>query len=145
MKLTIGTVVAKVSMALGAVCLLAIGMYAQDNRSRAKIPFDFLVSGKTMKAGVYDFGTTSYANVAHLRNAKTGMSIFVAVSVPTPNAYAERRCIVFHQYGSETFLSEVSSGPGLSLRVPVSKREKELMLGPKTASMSVVSVAVRAD
>lgn len=53
--------------------MLLASAFGQGNFLQAKIPFEFVVGGKTLPAGDYDFGMSD--NVVRMRNHDTGMTV----------------------------------------------------------------------
>ncbi len=49
----------RMSVLLGLLALLAVSAYAQEGVVNAKVPFDFVVSGKTLPSGNYVFTLNS--------------------------------------------------------------------------------------
>src|SRR5262249_17613592 len=114
LKLTRGEVMKKILSIMVTGCLLALmvafAVEAQEpgTAMRGSIPFEFIVSGRTLPSGNYeirrlsdDSMTLIIQNVDHRRDE----------AVFTTDAHIEsgipgRSEIVFHRYGDTTFLSE---------------------------------------
>jgi hypothetical protein len=116
-------------------CLLALmvafAVHAQEPGAamRASIPFEFIVSGRTLPAGKYEIRRLSddpmtliISNVDHRRDE----------AVFTTDSYVENKIpghseIVFHRYGDTTFLSEVvTAGYQTARELEPSHAEKTL-------------------
>jgi hypothetical protein len=117
------------------VCVLALAVAfaveAQEpgTAMRASIPFEFIVSGRTLPAGNYEIRRLSddpmmliIRNVDHKRDN----------AVFTTDPYIENRTpgrseVVFHRYGDTTFLSQVvTAGNETARELTPSRTEKNL-------------------
>jgi len=97
---------------------------------RARIPFDFHVGGRLVRAGAYTVKSlTADEQVIRLQSGRE-------VATTTTNSANERgngegrARLVFHRYGDQYFLSEVWTGVdqyGLSL--PASRAERQIKSG----------------
>jgi len=111
--------------------MFAFAVQAQEPGAamRASIPFEFIVSGRTLPSGNYEIRrlgddpmTLLIRNVDHKRDE----------AVFTTDAYIESRIpghseIVFHRYGDTTFLSEVvTAGYQTARELEPSHTEKNL-------------------
>jgi hypothetical protein len=139
------TIIAKASMALGAVCLCGVALYAQTYQAAAKIPFTFHAGDTVLPAGEYRVGTTGNKPVIQVRNKETGRTNFISTNFGAENTDHRRAVLVFHRYGDAYFLSEMWDESGAGSRVPTTKSEKEYMSRPNEVAGVVVSIPVRAD
>jgi len=111
--------------------MIAFAVHAQEPGAamRASIPFEFIVSGRTLPAGNYEVRRLSddpmtliIQNVDHRRSE----------AVFTTDSYDESRIpsrseIVFHRYGDTTFLSQVvTAGYQTAREIEPSHKEKDL-------------------
>lgn len=111
--------------------MVAFAVRAQEpgTAMRASIPFEFIVSGRTLPSGNYEIRrltddpmTLIISNVDHRREE----------AVFTTDSYVENKIpgrseIVFHRYGDTTFLSEVvTAGYQTSREIAPSHMEKTL-------------------
>jgi len=122
--------------------LVATSAFSQTVVSKANIPFNFIVTGKTLPAGDYtitklDLATTNLA----IRSADMQTQMIVhpnrceALSAPTQSK------LVFHRYGDRYFLAQIwSSGNVSGHELPTSQREAEVAL-----DYPVQNVVIAAD
>jgi hypothetical protein len=94
---------------LGLFFMLAIASVKAQTPSRVEvnIPFDFSAGKATLKAGTYSIRRTS-ANVLAIRSAdgKTTALVNAPLTIGSRDSKAGER-LVFNQYGSQYFLSQV--------------------------------------
>jgi hypothetical protein len=133
---------------LAALVLTLVGgaasALAQDATVKANIPFDFTVASSALPAGNYTISRLSDSSWT-IRNDDTGKAI---ASVAT--SYGTSRdnnlgALVFKQFGSSYFLSEVRC-LGESSALPTSKAERAMERetarnGSKPETVSVVASA----
>ena len=122
------------SMSIMAFALVA-PLSAQSLRLTANIPFEFMVSGKTLPAGQYTVSNESGSYVMLLQGGEHRSGVLTLSSheesVQT-NDPAGMTKLDFHKYGDRYFLSEVIDGyRGVGYNVPMTRTERELA---KTAS-----------
>jgi hypothetical protein len=91
------------------------------------IPFEFIVSGKTLPAGKYRVHKPLPDSDCVLYISKDGsdegasFTTNAALNLAAPNKAA----LIFHHYGSEHYLSEVWTGSNnIGYRLPISKAEQ---------------------
>ncbi len=139
-----------------ALCSVA-SVYAMDT-SRATVPFDFIVGGKTLPPGDYVFQATDAGVVIREFNGtqavftiarpaqRTEIPEVIAVWQPgpiagtvnnpalnKPSAMATgENCVVFNKYGNQFFISKIWVGLG-GREFPITPAENRL----KTASMPI--------
>jgi hypothetical protein len=120
-------------MAIGSLLTLLIAGTAQaqlpGTAVRASIPFDFIVRGRTLPAGIYEIRRINdgpidliIRNVDHKRDE----ALF-----QTETVYVNRRerkdLLVFHRYGDSYFLSEVlTAGEQMGRELLPSRAERQL-------------------
>jgi hypothetical protein len=139
------TIIAKASMALGAVCLCGVALYAQTYQVSAKIPFSFHVGDAVVPAGEYQLGATGNKPILQLRSRTTGRGNFVTIKTGAENTEHRRSVLVFNRYGDAYFLSEIWDESGIGSKVPTTKSEKEYMSRPNEVAAVTVYIPVRAD
>jgi hypothetical protein len=96
---------------------------------RANIPFNFAVGSKTLPAGTYDVGTIENGDSKMLLlQARDGSSSMIVGSNAAEHLKpADKTKLVFNQYGSRYFLSEIwVNGNRRGRQLPKTSREKEL-------------------
>jgi hypothetical protein len=116
-------------VSLLSVLLVAGSAIAQTVHVRANIPFNFAVGSKTLPAGTYDVGTIDGRDSKMLLlQARDGNSSMIVGSNAAENLKpADKTKLVFNQYGSRYFLSEIwVNGATRGRQLPKTSREKEL-------------------
>jgi hypothetical protein len=96
-------------VSLLSLLLVAGSAIAQTVHVRANIPFNFAVGSKTLPAGTYDVGTIDGRDSKMLLlQARDGNSSMIVGSNAAENFKpADKTKLVFNQYGSRYFLSEI--------------------------------------
>ena len=116
-------------VSLLSLLLVAGSAIAQTVHVRANIPFNFAVGSKTLPAGTYDVGTIDGRDSKMLLlQARDGNSSMIVGSNAAENLKpADKTKLVFNQYGSRYFLSEIwVNGATRGRHLPATSREKEL-------------------
>jgi len=116
-------------VSLLSLLLVAGSAVAQTVHVRANIPFNFAVGNKTLPAGTYDVGTIDGRdNKMLLLQGREGNSSMIVGSNAAENVKpADKTKLVFNQYGSRYFLSEIwVNGATRGRQLPKTSREKEL-------------------
>ena len=116
-------------VSLLSLLLVAGSAIAQTVHVRANIPFNFAVGSKTLPAGTYDVGTIDGRDSKMLLlQARDGNSSMIVGSTAAENFKAsDKTKLVFNQYGSRYFLSEIwVNGATRGRQLPKTSREKEL-------------------
>ena len=120
----------------------AVNAVAQTISLEAKIPFDFVIGGKTLPAGDYSIYSTGL-NAPQLilfRNARAGASAIASTGPVEPKTGRGTNKLVFHRYGDKYFLSLIwGSDDRVARGLGKSKLEREFTAS--TASSSEVIVA----
>ena len=96
-------------ISLLSLLLVAGSAIAQTVHVRANIPFNFAVGSKTLPAGTYDVGTIENGDSKMLLlQARDGSSSMIVGSNAAEHLKpADETKLVFTQYGSRYFLSEI--------------------------------------
>jgi hypothetical protein len=116
-------------VSLLSLLLVAGSAIAQTVHVRANIPFNFAVGSKTLPAGTYDVGTIDGRDSKMLLlQGRDGNSSMIVGSNAAENLKpADKTKLVFNQYGSRYFLSEIwVNGATRGRQLPKTSREKEL-------------------
>jgi hypothetical protein len=124
------------------VVALAVPMLAQSSmRLKANIPFEFVVSGKTLPAGEYSIDTaSSQVVVRSIAQSAGAIAIGNNVDVKGTDPTAATK-LVFNRYGDKYFLSEVLDGwVSSGLKLPVSHTERELATSASTSTPETLTV-----
>jgi len=118
---------------VGVLALLLAGgsAYAQSVRVSANVPFDFIVNGKTMPAGLYTINTVDASDTSALliRSAQPKDNMIVLSQSVESLKAAKNTKLVFHQYGTRYFLSEIwVDGEQSGRQLQKASRENEMAL-----------------
>jgi hypothetical protein len=117
--------ITKLFLALGSLCIGAIGLKAQTYALSASIPFAFHANGTNCSSGTYVFQKDTNPDTESLLNKDTGRSLFLGALPQSKVNHGSPR-LVFHRYGNEYFLSEVWNDQGTGTRFSASKLEKQV-------------------
>jgi hypothetical protein len=125
------------------VTLGIVTVVAQTNlRLKANIPFEFMVSGKTLPAGEYAITPQASSGVTAIENDETRDFAFALTNSVETLGYSDQSKLIFHRYGNQYFLSQIwMEGSSTGREVPMSKAEKEAR---QTASNHRDDVAILA-
>jgi len=127
-----------------AICLIATATYAQSDslRLRFHVPFPFTAQNSSFPAGEYEI-TSPARMVFELRNLK-GQAMSFEHALPASSKEADGSVkLVFHRYGSEYFLSLVSTGSWMSTyRFKMSKEERRIADASPRPQLEVARVLV---
>ncbi len=83
----------------------------QSTKTRASVPFDFIVGSATLPSGDYSVQTmTSSGDVLRIQSASSTDSA-ARLTMPA-SGKSQKAKLVFHRYGQRYFLAEVWSGAG---------------------------------
>ena len=106
----------------------ASAAHAQPPPLRARIPFDFIVNGKTLPAGEYRVGRFMSASAFSVSSEETKQTAsFLTSPVHSPSG-VRPATLIFHRYGRQYFLYQVwTDDPHYGVEVPKSKLERELI------------------
>ena len=109
-----------------ALAAAAVANGQAGTQIRASVPFDFIVTEKTLRAGDYDVGVGSSGAVA-IQNA-SGDKVFrlshARNRVDDGDMIAK---LVFHRYGNTYFLSQVwLAGESTGQELPKSRQERAI-------------------
>ena len=114
---------------LGLGLLLATASaFAQTVALKANIPFNFIVTGKTLPAGEYTIQSVDMqGRVLSIRDLDLhSKSIVISNRCESQNASAQTK-LVFHRYGDRYFLSQIwRAGRNSGYELPRSTREVEV-------------------
>jgi hypothetical protein len=127
-------------LVLAGFCTAGIAQ-AQDRAVRAKVPFNFVVAGKTLPAGNYEFVTQRSSTIL-IRNADQQIALLSMTRASDASSNYSSR-LVFNKYGDSYFLREILC-PSIAVNAafPQSKQEKALRqnmawLGPDTVLLAL--------
>ncbi|HEY6769921.1 MAG TPA: hypothetical protein VI386_34715 [Candidatus Sulfotelmatobacter sp.] len=107
---------------------LAAAQLRSDDKLVAQVPFEFMVANRIVPAGqceVRSAGATGRTLLLTHFGAKIG--ILVGTSLGENKEAAGKYSLVFHQYGSQYFLSGIKlRGSRTTYRLPENKAEAEM-------------------
>lgn len=136
---TINTVAMMLAAAIG---LGSTGLYAQS-KVEANIPFDFTVKGQKMPAGKYqverDLLMPDTIQISNVADGRSVLVVTYKALLTQPGAVAPR--MVFNQYGSRYFFSELWTSDGAERSVTPAKQEQELKASTTPKKAPRITVA----
>jgi hypothetical protein len=108
------------------ICLLGVGVAAQAQiRSEivVTLPFEFVISGKTLPAGTYTVSRFSddKNDGVILSNRESGKSVFVR-PIETEDTSADKTQVSFERVGELHFLTRIQTSHDV-YKIPVSRSE----------------------
>lgn len=115
---------------LGLGLLLAtVSASAQTVMLKANVPFNFIVSGKTLPAGEYTIQSLStIAKVLVLRGSEKSTDLVMVNSCQSARP-SDKSKLVFHRYGDRYFLAQIwTAGNSSGAEFKQSSREAELAM-----------------
>jgi hypothetical protein len=117
-----------ITMAL--LLLMTAAASAQTVHMRAKVPFNFIVSGATLPAGEYEIQSLGAGQtLLVIRNLNSSAGTLVISSSRESLDASPRTKLVFHRYGDRYFLAELwQEGHNVSREVTPSSRETEVAM-----------------
>jgi hypothetical protein len=128
------------------ILLATTGALAQS-RMEANVPFAFHVGSTVLPAGRYQIVEDHITESVKLRNLETRAIAIVGVQQDSPRDDARYK-MIFHEFGSEHFLSAVHGGrETLDIELPVTRLEKQyrsmLVVGTPRNGQTQVEVALK--
>jgi hypothetical protein len=116
------------ALALTMLPLLAAAQLTSNERITAKVPFEFVLGSKVVPAGDWTVQSANMnSSILQIRNTDAGVSMFTMPSAATSKKISRDYTLVFHKYGNNYFLAEVTiTGRREGYRLPVTKAEAEL-------------------
>ncbi len=113
--------------AFGAMLLMPLlGLAQMEPTVKAKIPFKFVVEGRTLPAGNYEFQLVgNELGTIRVTDLKTDHSILVPIMAPVGLQPAKTAEILFDKTGKTSYLSEVviPGMDGYRVAIPTVKHE----------------------
>jgi hypothetical protein len=116
-------------ISLLSLLLVAGSAIAQTVHVRGYVPFNFAVGNKTFPAGTYEIGTMDHhdSKILLLQARDGSASMMLNSNAAESLKPADKTKLVFNQYGSRYFLSEIwVNGETRGHQLPKTSREKEL-------------------
>lgn len=93
------------------VTLAAAGLAALNRKVEVNVPFDFMVSDKTLPAGQYTVTPNSSNNTLTIRSWETKQGVMVIARNCEASVDNKSR-LIFHRYGNQYFLAKIVSDTG---------------------------------
>lgn len=119
---------------------LTTSLHAQPREAHFTVPFDFIVSGKTLPAGAYRF-LTQPGGILVIQ--KLDQTTGALSSISLNDVEHPHRGLVFHKYGDRYFLREIDSSVGqINGDLPISKPEKQVQRLEASVPVEEVTVAL---
>jgi len=124
----------RILLALIGIAGLGTAAKAQEDHIVIKIPYAFVVSGKTLPAGTYTVTRVSDSEIRALvlNNFEERASTIVLATTIESN-YATKSDVSFEEVGGQLFLSKIQTGDHL-FTIPVSRAEILLEAAAKSHS-----------
>lgn len=119
-----------VASLVGAFAVVCIP--AQAAEISAKIPFSFMVYGKTLPPGTYQV-TTKNAGVLLVRSSSDGVFVLAGRMESTQDSDPK---LVFHKYGDRYILRQAWLGGGSGRLLPESRLERELARSERSGKLA---------
>ena len=131
-------------LGLGMV-LASASAYAQSIKLKADVPFNFVITGRTVPRGEYNIRAESDTHLLSISAAGQKPSLFLAnpcLSLKGMEASQQTK-LVFDRYGDQYFLSEIwMKGNRVGHQLQKSRREVEIAQN-KTAEQVIVLAQLR--
>jgi hypothetical protein len=116
--------------------LVAGSAFGQTINMRANVPFEFVVSGKTLPAGHYAFSTNPAGSFLYVQSLDSGYTTIVGSGYKAENPMRQVK-LVFTKYGRTYFLHQVWGGTADTRELPKTHREAALSTDYPLTSMIV--------
>jgi hypothetical protein len=113
------------SLILGAIALVALAPFsitASAEEMTCRVPFDFIVSGKTLPAGRYN--VTNHHGVLMVKSERDG-AVLLGIPAGQRSDKSSGASLVFLKTGTRYDLSEIWSPSGEGRIVRASRRQME--------------------
>jgi hypothetical protein len=111
---------------VGVLAVLSLPAEAQD--ISAKVPFSFVVAGKTLPPGAYRMSTQGNGALL-VRGQDAGAFVMAGRSESSDAADPK---LIFHKYGDQYILRQAWLGGGSGRLLPESRLERELLSAART-------------
>jgi len=103
--------------------------YAQTAALKANIPFNFVVTGKSLPAGEYAIQSLSTSERVLVIRGSDKSANMVMVSPCESAKPSDKTKLIFHRYGDCYFLSQIwTAGNSSGAELPQSPREAEVAM-----------------
>ena len=122
-----------------AIAIAAPSFFAQSQSVRATVPFDFYVGDRLLTAGQYTIAPQANSDAVRVYDNR-GNSAFVMTTMLRDNHAVDINRLVFHRYGTTSFLTSIYwEGFKAGRDVASSKMEKQLARNaPPPVSVAVL-------
>lgn len=113
-------------MVVALALVTAVASAKAQGRTRASVPFDFIVGDKTLPAGDYNVTAINAAGDALRISSRDAKASAARLTMPLSGS-SEKAKLVFHRYGQSYFLAEVWPGSGSEgRRLTKAKQERAM-------------------
>ena len=110
-----------------AGAMAGTGYTQMTRRVEAKIPFEFVVSGKVLPDGAY-VATRGTSGLLTIRSLDGGNAVLAQATYARSNTPRKEATMVFDRVGDRYFLTQIwEPGNNAGVQLPRSKMEKELI------------------
>lgn len=117
---------------IGALAVLSVPAEAAE--ISAKIPFSFIVNGKTLPPGTYQVSTEVARGALLVRGVSDGVFILATSMESSRDSDAK---LVFHKYGDRYILRQAWLGGGNGRQLPESRLERELARNERSGKVAL--------
>ena len=108
------------------IALSTVSAFAQtQDPITAKIPFEFIVSGKTLPAGTYTAGKMMSGGVIIVRSEDRKVAVASVANLAAGKKETTSTQLTFHRYGTQYFLAKVEIEGANGLELPTTKAERQ--------------------
>src|SRR5690349_7854307 len=124
MKRQLVTLVGALALVLGSG-----SAFGQTIRAKINVPFDFIVTGKTLPAGEYTFRFNAGGSVLAIEGVDTRETMMFLAGEDENMKRSETTRLVFHHYANRYFLRQVwMAGNYDGVELPKTTREIEVAM-----------------
>lgn len=128
--------------------LSSVSAFAQEDRVKANIPFDFIVGQTTLPAGEYTIsrGLPNEHDLLLIRNEDNRHAAFILANDTTTQVTPRESDLVFNKIGGEYFLAQLwmdGDNTGREIPEPRAERRLEIELARHHSSPTALSSQVR--
>lgn len=124
-----------------ALSLFTVSTSIAQDKVKADVPFAFQVGKASLPAGTYVVSSAS-DHAIRIQSRDAGAAV-LSTYTGEEKLRAENPKMVFHKYDNTYFLVEIWNGDKSGMKIPESKREKELRAsyqGPASEELVVLAM-----
>lgn len=128
--------------AFAALCA-AVPAASAQSRITVDVPFSFTIADKECPAGVWKFAQSGTNRSLYTIRSQDGKHFFMMMLVPSQeSAEPGPARLVFHRYGSQSFLAEIRDSSSNGSRVLPGVAEKSLVAAGRQPEKAVYVLAL---